>query len=54
MAIFEDRTDVEASALLKMQLNDVEQKGLNRIPVIRGFTVRVTPISTSKIHAVNT
>jgi hypothetical protein len=27
---------------------------INRIPVIRGFAVRVTPISTNKKHAVNT
>jgi hypothetical protein len=26
---------------------------VNRIPVIRGFAVRVTPIFTSKIHAIN-
>jgi hypothetical protein len=35
MAIFEDRTDIEASALFKAQLNDVEQKGL------KTFTVRL-------------
>jgi hypothetical protein len=27
---------------------------VNRIPVIRGFAVRVTPIFTSKIRALNT
>jgi hypothetical protein len=31
-----------------------EYDGINRIPVIRGFAVRVTPIFTSKIHALNT
>jgi hypothetical protein len=33
---------------------DVFSKLLNRIQVIRVFTVRVTPIFTSKKHALNT
>jgi hypothetical protein len=42
MAIFEDRTDVEASALLKMQLNDLEQKGLktSTVRLLKEETVR--------------
>jgi hypothetical protein len=34
MAIFDDRNDVEASAIFKAQLNDVEQKGL-KISTVR-------------------
>jgi hypothetical protein len=36
--------------------NPIQQHNtaVNRIPVIRGFAVRVTPIFTSKMHALNT
>jgi hypothetical protein len=31
MSIFEDRNGVEASAMIKTQLNDVDQKGLKNL-----------------------
>jgi hypothetical protein len=42
MTIFEDRTDIEASALLKTQLNDVEQKGFNTstVRLLKEETIR--------------